>query len=320
MAKLIVVCGATGQVGGSVAHRMLKEGWRVRAITRNVDGDAAKALAKQGAELTTADFDDEASLTKAFEGANVIFALTSQFWEHLMTLGQQGAGEREYEQLLTIARVANHTPSLEHLVLHTLASGEKLAGPEYVCPHWDYKDKAADEIKRSMPDLAAKTTFLWIGWFVSNMWTLLRPMEVPGTYGGHVWLVPCAASTPMYMTDVATNVGVFVHHLLAKPHLSLPAKYVSVHTDILPYGEALKAWSAVSGKRAEYIEISDEVCEGLMGMFGKELASQLRMNEKAGGDWGRPYGKDFVTGEDLGIPASELLNLRQSLEANKEKL
>lgn len=95
-----------------------------------------------------------------------------------MTLGQQGAGEKEYDQILTIARAAQATPSLEHFVLHTLAAGEKLAGKEYVCPHWDYKDRAADEIKRSMPELASKTTFLWVGYFVSNLFTLTKPYEV----------------------------------------------------------------------------------------------------------------------------------------------
>ena len=74
MAKLIVVTGATGQLGGSVARRMLKEGWNVRAITRNTKSAAAVALAEQGAEITTADYDDEASLLKAFK---VIPALAS---------------------------------------------------------------------------------------------------------------------------------------------------------------------------------------------------------------------------------------------------
>lgn len=68
MSKLIVVCGATGQLGGSVARRMLNEdGWRVRAITRNVNGQAAQALAAKGAELASADYDDEASLVEVFK-------------------------------------------------------------------------------------------------------------------------------------------------------------------------------------------------------------------------------------------------------------
>jgi len=71
MAKTIVVCGATGGLGGSVARRMLQEGWHVRGITRNKDSTGAKALVDGGVELTTADFDDVASLEEAFEVRDV---------------------------------------------------------------------------------------------------------------------------------------------------------------------------------------------------------------------------------------------------------
>jgi uncharacterized protein YbjT (DUF2867 family) len=67
MTKIIVVCGATGQLGGSVARRMIEEGWTVRAVTRNKESDAAKALTEKGAELITANYDDVISLVKAFE-------------------------------------------------------------------------------------------------------------------------------------------------------------------------------------------------------------------------------------------------------------
>lgn len=67
MAKLITVCGATGGVGGSVARRMLKEGWNVRAVTRSTESAASKALRAAGAELVTANYNDVASLKRAFE-------------------------------------------------------------------------------------------------------------------------------------------------------------------------------------------------------------------------------------------------------------
>ena len=67
MAKTIVVCGATGGLGGSVARHMLKEGWKVRGITRNKDSAGAKALVEAGAELASADYDDVASLEAAFQ-------------------------------------------------------------------------------------------------------------------------------------------------------------------------------------------------------------------------------------------------------------
>ena len=68
MVKTIAVIGSTGGQGGSVARRLLKsDGWNVRGITRNVDGKAAKALAAEGAQVATANIDDEESLVKAFE-------------------------------------------------------------------------------------------------------------------------------------------------------------------------------------------------------------------------------------------------------------
>jgi uncharacterized protein YbjT (DUF2867 family) len=123
MAKLIVVCGATGGLGGSVARRMLSEGWRVRGITRNKDS-------------ASANYDDVASLEVAFEGANAIFGVTN-FWEYLLDLGAMAAAKKETQQLVNIATAANKIASLEHLILHTLPSGEKLGGKENYVPHMD---------------------------------------------------------------------------------------------------------------------------------------------------------------------------------------
>lgn len=53
--------------GGSVVKSLLKSEWKVRAITRNASGVSAKALIDAGAEVVTANFDDESSLLKAYE-------------------------------------------------------------------------------------------------------------------------------------------------------------------------------------------------------------------------------------------------------------
>lgn len=68
MAKIIAVTGATGSQGGGVVNILNKTpGWTVRAVTRNPQSDAAKKLTDQGIEVVQADFNDEASLVKAFE-------------------------------------------------------------------------------------------------------------------------------------------------------------------------------------------------------------------------------------------------------------
>jgi uncharacterized protein YbjT (DUF2867 family) len=68
MSPIITVIGATGVQGGSVIDAALKSGiYKVRAITRNINSDKAKALAARGVELATADLNDEQSLIKAFD-------------------------------------------------------------------------------------------------------------------------------------------------------------------------------------------------------------------------------------------------------------
>lgn len=66
--RIIAVTGATGSQGGGVVNVMKKTpGWKVRAITRNPESDAAKKLSADGVEVVQASFDDETSLKKAFE-------------------------------------------------------------------------------------------------------------------------------------------------------------------------------------------------------------------------------------------------------------
>jgi hypothetical protein len=42
------------------------------------------------------------------------------------------------------------------------------------------KDQAADDIKSQFPELAKKTTFLWVGLFTSNFWQfpMMKPTEI----------------------------------------------------------------------------------------------------------------------------------------------
>ncbi|KAK6200758.1 DNA mismatch repair protein msh6 [Pestalotiopsis sp. IQ-011] len=70
MSKTIAVTGATGAQGGGVVNVMKKTpGWKVRALTRNVESDAAEKLAAERVEVVSASFDDESSLAAAFEAS-----------------------------------------------------------------------------------------------------------------------------------------------------------------------------------------------------------------------------------------------------------
>src|SRR5437879_12507908 len=75
----VLVTGATGKQGGHVARLLLKRGHSVQAFTRKADSPAARELAKLGAEIVTGDLGERASVERAVEGVDRIFAMVRPF-------------------------------------------------------------------------------------------------------------------------------------------------------------------------------------------------------------------------------------------------
>jgi uncharacterized protein YbjT (DUF2867 family) len=71
--KQITVFGATGTSGGGAMRHLIKDGWTVRAVTREVSSDKARAAAAAGAKLVVADLDDLASVRNAIEGSDAVY-------------------------------------------------------------------------------------------------------------------------------------------------------------------------------------------------------------------------------------------------------
>ncbi|MCB0050481.1 MAG: NmrA/HSCARG family protein [Caldilinea sp.] len=125
MKRSALVFGATGNVGGAAARELLRRGWHVRAVTRSPQGEMARSLAAQGAEIVQADMDDRASLEAAFAGMERVFSV--QNW---MTGGVDG----EVRQGKLVADVAQ-AASVKHLVYGSAGIGVAGTG----IPHFDSK-------------------------------------------------------------------------------------------------------------------------------------------------------------------------------------
>lgn len=67
------IAGATGQTGGVVAQRLLKQGRKVRVIVR--DAQKGGAWAARGAEVAVSDLGDPSALSAALEGVAGFFVL-----------------------------------------------------------------------------------------------------------------------------------------------------------------------------------------------------------------------------------------------------
>ncbi len=70
---MIVITGASGNIGSKAAVHLLAQGQRVRCVARRAD--KLKELADKGAEIAACSLEDTAALTKAFNGADSIFAM-----------------------------------------------------------------------------------------------------------------------------------------------------------------------------------------------------------------------------------------------------
>jgi uncharacterized protein YbjT (DUF2867 family) len=101
----ILVTGATGRQGGAVARNLLRQGFAVRAVTRNPASTRAQPLRSHGAELITADMDNRTSLERAMHGCYGVYRVQD------FTVG----AEREIRQGKNIADAA-HAAGVEHLV------------------------------------------------------------------------------------------------------------------------------------------------------------------------------------------------------------
>ena len=98
--QTIVVIGATGAQGGGVVRTLsAKGGYAIKAVTRKMESEKAKALAAlPNVSLISADLDDDASLMAAFSGAYGVFLVTN-FWEHF-------SAAKEVEQCKKVAAAA----------------------------------------------------------------------------------------------------------------------------------------------------------------------------------------------------------------------
>jgi uncharacterized protein YbjT (DUF2867 family) len=177
--KLIVILGATGNQGGSVAEVFLREPqWRVRAVTRNPTSTKARVLATRGAEVVQADLDSPSTLLSAFENAHAIFAV-SDFWglfgdpaNEAKAKGQPlnvWAANQETEQLKAVIAAAARIPTLERFVLSSLSNATKWSQGKYThVYHFDSKAKAEAWGRETYPELWKKTSIFQPGFFLSN--------------------------------------------------------------------------------------------------------------------------------------------------------
>lgn len=126
--KIILVTGATGQQGGTVARHLLKDGWKVRLLVRDPQKDAARNLAQQGAELAKGDLYDRASVDAALKDVYGVFSVQN-FW--LKDVGFEG----EIRQGVLLADAAK-AAGVQHFVYSSVGAAHRGMGQKHFESKW----------------------------------------------------------------------------------------------------------------------------------------------------------------------------------------
>lgn len=256
MKKTILVFGATGAQGGSVARALLARGvFAVRAITRKTDSPAAQALRDLGAEIVQGDLDDPASLAAALDGVYGVFGVTN-FWEHFSKEETQGRNLVE-----AVAKAG-----VQHFVFSTLPHVAKATGGALRSPHFDLKAEHEDYAR----SLGIPATFVHVPFYYENFLYFFPPRPVgDGTYQ---FGFP-QGDTPLAAISVQ-DVGPIVAPMFEQPERFI-GKVVKLAGDEIPPAAYAEAMGRVTGANVQYAYVPRETFAALGFPGAEDLADMF---------------------------------------------
>lgn len=309
--KIIAVVGATGAQGGGLVRAIVRDvsgGFTVRALTRNVNADKARELAKLGAEVAAADVDDVESLQQAFRGAHGAFCVTF-FWEHF-------SPEKEFAHAKAMATAAKHV-GVKHVIWSTLEDTRKWVPltdhrmptlmDKYKVPHFDAKGEA----DRVFSELGVPTTFLLTSFYWDNMITFgMGPKR--GSDGKLAIALPMGDKKLPGIA--AEDIGKCALGIFKKGREFI-GKTVGIAGEHLTGTQMAAALTKALGQEVRYDDVPPEVYRGLGFPGAEDLGNMFQFK--------RDFNQDFCGARNLGVARAlnpSLQTFDEWLARNKSRI
>ena len=253
--KIVLVTGATGHQGGAVARELAAHGYRVRAMTRKPQSDAARSLGKLGAELVQGDLDDEASIARALAGTWGAFSVQNT-WE---------AGvEKEEIQGKRFAKAAREA-GVQHFVYTSVASAHRKTG----IPHFENKWRVEETIRAlGFPShVVIRPVF-----FMENF---LSPWFKPGIDSGKL-MMGIQPQTALQMIAVE-DIGKYGLWAFDNPQ-KLNGRGIDVAGDARTMPDTARIIARAAGKAVEFVPVPIEEVR----KAGEDYALMLEWFDRVG--------------------------------------
>jgi uncharacterized protein YbjT (DUF2867 family) len=247
--KTILVTGATGRQGGAVLRHLRDRGFTVRALTRDPEKPAARALVGHGTEVVRGDLNDRASLTRALDGADGVYCM-------------QESGEAEVRQGINLIDAIKRS-RVSHVVYSSVVSADKKTG----VPHFETKFRIEEHLRGT----GLHNTILRPAYFMEN-WLRMRDNIESGTL-----MLPLKPETRLQMIAV-DDIGAFATLAFERPG-HWEGRAVELAGDELSMSGLGQAFGRMTGSDVRYVQAPWDEFEK---QAGPEITMMYRWIEDVG--------------------------------------
>jgi uncharacterized protein YbjT (DUF2867 family) len=252
----ILVTGATGRQGGSVARSLRRAGVSVVALTRRTGCTAAQQLRAIGCEVVGGDLSDRRSLDTATKGCDGVFSLQN-YWEK--GVGVEGEVQQGCHMIAAAA-----SAGISHLVQSTMAAADDVSD----VPHFVAKRRVEEILAGSQ----VPHTLLGTVYFMENM---LDPKM-----GGKMTIPSLAGSlkknTHLHLMSYH-DIGPVVAEFFTNPN-GFVGKRVDIASDCLTVDQMKRIYHEVTGRNAKWYPLP----AFMLRLLAKEFAKQLKWQNEHG--------------------------------------
>jgi len=228
----VLVIGATGQQGGSLARLLLQNKHKVYALTRNRNArsSAIQDLENRGANIVEGNLDDSDSLQQVVKNIESIFLMGTPFEDGI---------EGEIRRGRLVADIAKEN-KIQHLVYSSVVNADRNTG----IPHFESKYK----VEQYIDNLGIPHTIIGPTFFMEN---LLDP-RLGALQQGQLAL-PLSPSTVLQQISVQ-NIAEFSAMVIESPERFL-GKRIDIASDEVTGQKATEILSSVLNQEIKYTQI-----------------------------------------------------------------
>lgn len=246
MIQNILVTGATGQQGGATARELLAHGFKVSALTRNIDSPAAQELAKIGVDLFEGDWSDLDALAPLLETVDAIYMVLPPTWN-------MSEEEDNKEADLGIAFIdLIKDKKIKYVIYSSVMMADK---------HKSFRPRFKHTIEEYLWKSGLKATVLRPATFMENF---LMPSS--GVSEGILYnFMPKGMKVPYITTE---DIGVFAR-IVFQDTETYAGRTLELAGDEVDEQEILKTLQTSLGKELQLIQLSKEALTAQNVLFGK---------------------------------------------------